>query len=117
MFPSRWSRIGEIFLSHIKVDSLREAFNALDGTKALGVDSISKAEYVKFLEKNLEQRIQRESYKPMPKREVLIPKGNGWEGIFMLYNEPNQILKSSVREIHMRGSVRVLPFNRQKVRG
>lgn len=90
LFPNRWSRIGNkardkstVFgnlLSHIKIDSLREAFNALDGSKALGVDGISKSEYGRKLEenlRNLEQRIQRGSYKPMPKREVLIPKGNG----------------------------------------
>ena len=65
---------------HIHEDSLREAFKALDGTKALGVDGISKTEYGKDLEENLRdltQRIKRGSYKPMPKREVLIPKPNG----------------------------------------
>ena len=65
---------------HIHEDSLREAFNALDGSKALGVDGVSKSEYGKKLEENLKdltQRIKRGSYKPMPKREILIPKPNG----------------------------------------
>jgi len=65
---------------HIHEDSLREAFKAIDGSKALGVDSVSKSEYGKNLEENLcdlTQRIKRGSYKPMLKREVLIPKPNG----------------------------------------
>jgi len=62
------------------VDSLWEAFKALDGTKALGVDGISKAEYGKNLQENLSalaQRVQKGTYRPQPKREVLIPKANG----------------------------------------
>lgn len=90
MFPDRWERIGSrakdkgaVFnnlLFHINVESLREAYHALDGSKALGVDGISKAEYGRDLADNLERlatRIQRGSYKPQPKREKLIPKGNG----------------------------------------
>ncbi len=66
--------------THINVDSLREAFNAIDGKKALGVDGISKAAYTKNLEENLRklaEAIQRGTYRPQPKREVLIPKANG----------------------------------------
>lgn len=67
-------------LTHINVDSLKEAFNALKGKKALGVDSISKTEYGKDLENNLMQlslRVQQGTYRPKPKREVLIPKADG----------------------------------------
>lgn len=89
-FPDRWSRISlraqdktSVFnniLSHINVDSLREAFKAQDGTKALGVDGISKSVYGRKLEeslKELERKVQNGSYRPKPKREVLIPKANG----------------------------------------
>jgi RNA-directed DNA polymerase len=67
-------------LTHINVDSLQEAFKAIDGTKALGVDSVSKSEYGKSLKENLkdlENRIHKGTYRPQPKREVLIPKANG----------------------------------------
>ena len=87
---NRWARISlraqnkdAVFnnlLTHINVDSLMEAFKAQEGTKALGVDGISKAEYGKNLQKNLSnlaQRVQRGSYRPQPKKEVLIPKANG----------------------------------------
>jgi len=87
---SRWARISlraqdkkSVFnnlLTHVNADSLQEAFKAIDGSKALGVDGISKAEYGKNLQENLSdlaKRLQRGSYKPQPKREVLIPKANG----------------------------------------
>ena len=53
---------------------------AIDGNKALGVDNINKMIYGKNLEanlKNLVNQIHKGSYKPMPKREILIPKANG----------------------------------------
>ena len=90
MFPNRWTRVSlkaqdknfvfENLLTHFHVDSFKEAFKALDGTKARGVDGISKSEYGKNLEgnlKKLEQRVKRGTYRPQPKREVLIPKANG----------------------------------------
>lgn len=90
MFPSRWTRVSlkaqdktfvfENLLTHFHVDSFKEAFKALDGTKAQGVDGISKSEYGKNLEvnlKSLEQRVKRGTYRPQPKKEVLIPKANG----------------------------------------
>lgn len=67
-------------MKHINTDTLRESFKALDGTKALGVDRISKREYGKNLDSNLIDlcgRIHDGSYRPIPKREVLIPKANG----------------------------------------
>ena len=67
-------------LLHINEETLREAYDELDGTKASGVDGITKSEYGKRLKENLEEltlRIKRGIYRPQPKREVLIPKANG----------------------------------------
>jgi len=67
-------------LHHINVETLKEAYNAMDKNKALGVDKISKEAYGKNLETNLENlyiKIRNGSYKPQIKREVLIPKANG----------------------------------------
>jgi len=90
MLPNRWARVSlkakdknSVFanlLTHFHVDSFKEAFKALDGSKARGVDGISKSEYGKNLESNLkalEQRVKRGTYRPQPKKEVLIPKANG----------------------------------------
>lgn len=90
-FFNRWIRISlraqqnktlafDNLLTHINTESLREAFKTIDGSKAKGVDGISKVEYGEKLEANLVnlvKRIHEGSYKPMPKREVLIPKANG----------------------------------------
>ena len=67
-------------LHHINVESLKEAYEAMDKNKALGVDGVSKEAYGKNLEANLKSlatRIKQGSYKPSVKREVLIPKANG----------------------------------------
>jgi group II intron reverse transcriptase/maturase len=67
-------------MKHINEETLLEAYNAINGNKALGVDKISKSEYGKNLEGNLKdlcERVTRGTYRPMPKREVLIPKENG----------------------------------------
>jgi group II intron reverse transcriptase/maturase len=85
-----WTRIGlsaknpEIvfnnLFSHIKVENLRQAFQALDGTKAVGIDGISKEQYAKDLDSNLKDlttRLHIGTYRPQAKREVLIPKSNG----------------------------------------
>ncbi len=90
LFQNRWTRIrltagsGDVafnnLLTHINLETLSEAFKALDGSKALGIDGISKQEYGKALEGNLSnlvERIHKGSYKPQAKREVLIPKADG----------------------------------------
>lgn len=60
--------------------NLEEGFRALDGSKARGIDNVSKKEYEKKLDQNIERllvKLHNGSYVPSPKREVLIPKSNG----------------------------------------
>ncbi len=67
-------------MKHLNYETLHEAFKALNGKKALGVDGVSKSVYAENLEENLlnlADRIQRGTYRPQAKREVLIPKPNG----------------------------------------
>jgi len=90
MFPNRWLRISfaarkknvvfNNLLCHFNIETLREAFNALDGSKALGTDGINKKVYGKNLEENLTDlvnRIHKGSYSPQTKRLVQIPKADG----------------------------------------
>ena len=85
-----WARIGLLaknqemvfnnLFSHINEENLRQAFRALDGSKAVGIDNITKKQYAQNLEKNLldlKDRLHRGTYRPQAKREVLIPKANG----------------------------------------
>ena len=62
------------------VENLRQAFRSLDGSKAVGIDQVTKDYYAKNLEANLQQladRISRGGWRPQPSREVLIPKASG----------------------------------------
>lgn len=90
LFPNCWLRIGftarkenivfNNLLCHFNIENFREAFDTLDGKKAVGIDGISKEIYGKNLEENLKglvRRIHIGSYKPQNKKEVLIPKTNG----------------------------------------
>lgn len=64
----------------INCKMLRNCHDKMDGTKAVGVDGITKEEYEKNLGNNLkdlQERLKRKSYKPKPARRVEIPKDNG----------------------------------------
>jgi len=67
-------------LTRINIESLREAFVALDGSKAIGVDRMTKQQYGERLDENLGDllnRIHLGTYRPQPKLRVMIPKANG----------------------------------------
>jgi retron-type reverse transcriptase len=58
-------------------DHLRACYEGIDPDKATGVDGITKAEYGKELESNLDDltaRLGRLGYRPQPVRRVYIPK-------------------------------------------
>lgn len=64
-------------LGHIiNLDLLNELYHQLDGSKAVGIDGVTKESYGKQLEENLIdllQRIRRGTYRPQPARIVEIP--------------------------------------------
>jgi RNA-directed DNA polymerase len=65
------------------VENLRACYDALDGNKAIGVDGVTKEEYGKKLNENLQDlstRLKRMSYKPQPKRRAYIPKAGSAKG-------------------------------------
>src|SRR5499427_1294445 len=67
-------------MHHFTVDNLRACFEALDGSKAPGVDGVTKAMYGQHLEANLQalhDKLHRMSYRPKPVRRVEIPKEDG----------------------------------------
>lgn len=65
---------------HVNMENLREAFHALDGTKAVGIDGITKDQYGRNLDGNLNDllsRLHKGTYRPLAKRGAEILKANG----------------------------------------
>ena len=64
----------------INKELLRECHHRLDGNKATGIDNITKDEYGKHLDDNLDsliQRLKHHGYKPRASLRAYIPKANG----------------------------------------
>jgi RNA-directed DNA polymerase len=60
-------------MHHFTVNNLRACFTALDGTKAPGVDGVTKAMYAQDMEENLQalhRHLHQMSYRPQPVRRV-----------------------------------------------
>ena len=67
-------------IHHVNEDNLVQAFRGLDGSKAVGIDQVSKGMYGKNLRSNiakLQDEIERGGWRPRPSREVMIPKPSG----------------------------------------
>jgi len=65
------------------VDNLRACYDSLKANKATGVDGISKADYGKHLDENLQElsaRLKRKGYRPGPSRRSYIPKPGSVKG-------------------------------------
>lgn len=61
----------------INKDLLKECHAKMDADKAVGIDGVTKEEYGRNLEKNLDnlaERLKKKSYKPKPARRVEIQR-------------------------------------------
>jgi len=90
-------------LGHIlSLEYLRECFESLDGNKAIGIDGVTKQEYGKNLQNNLEElllRIRNGSYYPRPTRTVEIPKCDGTTRPIAVGCLVDKIVQEAVRRI------------------
>lgn len=95
----------EIFTSiyHlINKELLKECFEELDGAKAVGLDKITKDEYLYNLDRNLDnlvERLKNKSYRPSPSRRVNIPKPNGKVRGLAISNFEDKIVQLAVKKI------------------
>lgn len=67
-------------MHHLNIGNLRQAFRQLDGSKAVGIDQMTKQNYQRNLDERLNalaDELNRGGWRPSPAREVLIPKANG----------------------------------------
>jgi len=70
----------QTLMHNVSVETLRAAHQKQQTGKAAGVDRVTKQEYERDLEANLEDLIRRMrsfSYRPQPVRRTYIPKGDG----------------------------------------
>ncbi|EKU96910.1 Retron-type reverse transcriptase [Leptolyngbya sp. PCC 7375] len=84
------------------VDNLRACFKSLDGTKAVGVDRVTKAEYGENLEANLQalhHKLHQMSYRPQPVRQVEIPKPDGGTRPLGISCTEDKIVQEMIRRI------------------
>ena len=64
----------------INEEMLKQCHKELDGSKAVGVDKVTKDEYGKNLDRNIKdsvQRLKNKSFKPLPSLRVYITKAKG----------------------------------------
>lgn len=96
---------GTVFnnLGHlIDLELLRKCYDNLDGTKAVGIDGISKEAYGKNLKDNLQQlllRIRRGDYHPQASRIVEIPKASGGKRPLAIACFEDKIVQEATKEI------------------
>ncbi len=86
----------------LDLDLLRMCFYSLDGKKAVGTDKITKEQYGKKLETNLQdllKRIRNGSYYPKPSRIVEIPKADGSMRPLAISCVEDKIVQEAVRRI------------------
>lgn len=95
----------EIFTSiyHlINEELLKECFTELDGTKATGLDKITKEEYGNNLENNIKSlvtKLKNMSYRPSPARKINIPKANGKLRGLAIANFEDKIVQLAVKKL------------------
>ena len=86
----------------LDLDLLRTCAGSLDGSKAVGVDGLSKKHYSENLEKNLSHlltRVRNGSYYPKPSRMVDIPKADGSMRPLAISCFEDKVVQEAVRRI------------------
>ena len=70
----------ETLMNRVNTESIKEEHHSQESKKASGIDGVTKEEYGKELDRNVEDlmiRMKKFSYKPQPVRRAYIPKANG----------------------------------------
>ena len=86
----------------INIEMLKECHMKMDGDKAVGIDGVTKEEYGKELDKNLEDlvdRMKRKAYHPKPARRVEIPKDNGKTRPLSIYCYEDKLVQDALRRL------------------
>ena len=86
----------------INKEILKSCHEAMDGTKAKGIDGVSKSDYEEHLDENLDKlvdRLKRKAYYPQPARRVEIPKDNGKTRPLSIYCYEDKLVQEALKRI------------------
>jgi len=86
----------------INIEMLKQCHKELDGSKAVGIDKVTKAEYEEHLEENLTNlvgKLKNKAYKPLPSLRVFIPKANGKKRPLGIASYEDKIVQLAVKKI------------------
>lgn len=86
----------------INKEMLKDCHEKMDGDKAVGIDGITKEEYGRNLDENLDTLVaslKQKSYKPKPARRVEIPKDNGKTRPLSIYCYEDKLVQEALRRI------------------
>lgn len=86
----------------IDIEMLKDCHAKMDGKKAVGIDGITKEDYGRELEKNLEDlvdRMKRKAYHPKPARRVEIPKDNGKTRPLSIYCYEDKLVQEAIKRV------------------
>ena len=86
----------------INEDLLKACHDKMDGTKAVGIDGMTKEEYTKNLDENLQRlvyKLKTRSYRPQPARRVEIPKDNGKMRPLSIYCYEDKLIQEALKRI------------------
>ena len=81
---------------------LKECHEEMDGAKAVGIDGITKEEYGRNLEENLDDlmdRLRRKAYHPRAARRVEIPKDNGKTRPLSIYCYEDKLVQDALKKV------------------
>ena len=86
----------------INKELLMECHKTMDGKKAVGIDGVTKEDYGRNLEENLDKlvgRLKQKSYKPQPARKVEIPKDNGKTRPLSIYCYEDKLVQEALKRV------------------
>jgi len=86
----------------INKELLKECHEEMDGKKAVGIDGVTKEEYGRELDGNLEnlvERLKKKAYRPQPARRVEIPKDNGKTRPLSIYCYEDKLVQAALKKV------------------
>lgn len=78
-----------------------DCHSKMDGDKAVGIDGITKEEYGRNLDTNIDNlvnQLRRRAYKPKPARRVEIPKDNGKNRPLSIYCYEDKLIQEALKK-------------------